>query len=242
MTNRTSSSEINCNCAECWLKDFSVFKNCTDEVLDEVSIHKKSSEFSKGELLINENEEFKGVFCIRQGVVKIFTGRKKNKEFILWFARPGDLIGLDSFINNENYSFYAVAIDDVKTCFIPATDFKTIITKGPAISIGLMKDLCDKINFIEDRISSISQKKIREQFAEVLLSLSMKNKTVADGDVDVDFSIKELADIIGTTKNYLNKILSEFSEQKVVALNNKKLVIKDLNKLSLIAIGEGSVS
>ncbi|HEY4799137.1 MAG TPA: Crp/Fnr family transcriptional regulator [Bacteroidia bacterium] len=242
MTNRTCIPENKNSCSQCWLREFSVFKNCPPELMDEVFVNKKVKTFSKGELLISEAAEFKGVFCVQQGVVKIFIGGNDSKEFTLWFARPGDFIGLDSFINNENYTFSAVAVDEVVSCFIPASDFKSILTKGPAISIGLMKDLCDKINFIEDRITSISKRKIREQFAEILLSLSMKNKKIHDGEVHVDFAVKDLANVIGTSKNYLDKIISEFSDLKVVAMRDQKLIIRDFDKLSLIAIGEEAYS
>lgn len=239
MTNKILRDEI--NCIQCSLKEFSVFRDCPEDLLNEIFSHKSLKNFKKGEALINKNEEFKGVFCIQQGVVKVSKAGKGNKEFILWFARSGDIIGLDSFINDEDYSFSASAIDDVCVCFIPAVDFKAILTKEPAVSIALMKHLCDKINFIEDRITSMTQKKIREQFAEMLISLAVKNKKSSEGDVSVNYSVKDLANIIGTTKNYLYKILSDLYAQKVVSIHNQKLVIKDFDKLSLIAVGEETV-
>lgn len=241
MINKSPNNELQTNCLQCSLKDFSVFKDCSTEILNEIFSHKTVLNFKKGEYLVNKNDKFKGVFCIQQGLVKISTSGTRNREFILWFARPGDIIGLDSFINNEDYSFSAMAVDNVYTCFIPATDFKSILTKGPGVSIGLMKDLCDKINFIEDRITSIARKKIREQFAEVLISLAMKNKNISSGDVQIDYPIKDLANIVGTTKNYLYKILSDLSEQKVIYLHNRKLIIKNFDKLSHIAVGDESL-
>ena len=205
-------------------------------------MNKKQMKFAKGELFVHENTPFNGVYCVQQGVVKIYTTGAKNKDFTLWFARPGDFVGLDSFINNENYTFSAVAVDEVVVCFIPADDFQSVLLKEPEISIGLMKDLCDKINFIEDRITSISKKKIREQFAEILLSLSMRNKTIHDGEVHVDFAVKDLANVVGTSKKHLDEILSEFSDLKVVSRRNQKLIIEDFDKLSLIAIGEEAIS
>ena len=239
MENKNLNNEI--TCTQCSLKEFSVFKDCPENLLNEVFSHKTQKHFKKGEFLVNKNDEFKGVFCIQEGVVKVSKTGSGNKEFILWFARPGDIIGLDSFINNEDYSFSASAIDEVVVCFIPAVDFKAILTKDPAISIGLMKDLCDKINFIEDRITSISRKKIREQFAEMLISLSVKNKKTLENTFNVYYSIKDLANIIGTTKNYLYKILADLSDQKVVSIHQRKLIIKDFDRLSHIAVGDEKV-
>ena len=225
------------NCNQCWLKSFSVFKDCSKELLDEMFPNKQFRQFNKSEMFVRQNDSFQGVFCIQEGVVKVSTSRN-NKEFILWFARPGDIIGINSFLNNENYSFNALAVEPVNACFIPTSDFNELINKDPVVSKKIMKDMCDKINFIENRISSISRKRIREQFAEMLISMAMKNKNAATVNMPINCSIKDMANIIGTTKSYLCKIISDFNSKKVVAMHNKKLVIKDLDKLSLIAIGD----
>ena len=230
------------SCSECSLKNFSVFKDCSEDLLNKVFSHKRPENLFKGDFLIKQDEEFKGVFCIQQGVVKVTRSGKKHKGFILRFARPGDVIGLDSFINNENYSYSARAVDNVCTCFIPAADFQSILSKDPALSIGLMKDLCEKINFIEDRITSMARKKIREQFAEMLISLAVKNKKSSEEVVAINYSVKDLANIIGTTKNYLYKILSDFTDKKLVSIHNRKLVINNFDRLSLVAIGNESAN
>ncbi len=226
------------NCNQCWLKKFSVFKDCPKELLDGMFANKQFRQYEKNEMIVRQNDAFQGVFCIQEGVVKVSTFGERNKEFILWFARPGDIIGIYSFVNSENYYFNALAVEPVKVCFIPTNDFKDLIKKEPVVSRKLMKDMCDKISFIEDRITSISRKKIREQFAEILISMSMKNKSAATGKMPINYSIKDLADIIGTTKSYLYKILSDFDSKQVVSMHNKKLVIKNFDKLSLIAIGD----
>lgn len=230
------------DCQQCGLKKFSVFQNCSDEQLDELFSHKQFRQFSKNETIIRQNDLFDGVYCIQEGTVKVTTLGSKNKEFILWFARPGDIIGIDSFINNKNHSFTAIASVPVSACFIPANDFKKLVDNEPAMARKLMKVLCEEINFIEDRITSISQKSIREQFAEVLISIATKNKKSIVGNTSINYSIKDLANIIGTTNNYLYKILSDLNEKNVVSIRNKKLVIRDFDRLSLIAIGEESVT
>lgn len=236
MINSTSPVGNTMKCLQCELKKFSVFKDCPEDLLSQFFSNKTLVHFKKGDTLITQGENFKGVFCIQRGVVKVSKG-SRNREFILWIATPGDIIGLDSFINAENYFYNASAVDDVSACFIPASDFKNILAKDPSFSIRLMKDLCNKINFIEDRITSMSRKKIKEQFAEVLISLAARGQRQPDGNIPVKYSVRDLANIIGTSKNYLYKILYEFSDQKILAVKNKKLFITDFEKLRHVAIG-----
>jgi CRP-like cAMP-binding protein len=236
--NSSAHAAKNTKCNKCSLKQFSVFKDCDEEVLDQTFASRVLVNFNKGEYILKEGDTFKGVYFIQEGVAKILKKGNKNKEFILWFARPGDIIGMNAFLNHEDYSFSVMAFEDIQACFIPEVDFKNLIDREPAIGIKLMKDMCEKIDFIEDRITSIAQKKIREQFAEILISLASKNNKIKQGSVSINYSIKDLANIIGTTKNYLYKILSDFDSKRLVSMKNHKLVIRDINKLFLVATGE----
>lgn len=226
------------SCTDCHLKTSTVFKACSGSILDKYFTDKQLVHFEKEEVLLKQEDCFSGVYCVVEGILKITKIKNQNKEFILWFAGPGDIIGLDSFINNESYSFSAISIDSGKACFIPGENFSKLLSGEPIISLDLIKSLCKKINHIEGRITSIAQKRIREQFAEMLISLAAKNKHTHSQSFQVEYTIKDLADIIGTTKNYLYRILSEFTQKDLIEIEDQKLKIKKLEKLSLIAMGE----
>lgn len=228
------------DCQHCRAKQLSVFQDCPAEIMDKVFVNKEFIQFEKNEVILRQNGTFKGVFCINDGTVKITTFGSRNREFILWFARGGEILGLDSFMNNRDHIFAATAITPVNACFIPAGDFKKLVEKFPVISKKLIKLLCREINSIEERITSISQKSVREQFAEVLISIATKNRRSSEAGTPINYSIRDLANTIGTTNNYLYKIISDFNDKNVVAIHNKKIVIKNFDKLSLIAIGEDS--
>lgn len=227
-------NEFECN--ECVLKEISIFKNCKKSETDNLLSDKTIYEFQQNETIIKQNTPFKNVICIQEGVIKVFKTNKKKDELIFWFALPGDLLGLDAFINKENYSFSAIAIEPVHACLISEQDLNNIIENKPDISIELMKNLCEKIEFMEKRVTSIAQKEVKGQLAEILLLLSKKNK-ITNKIVQINYTIKDLANIIGTTKNYIYKILSDFSEHRIIVIENKKIKIIDAVKLSRIAAG-----
>lgn len=178
-----------------------------------------------------------GVFCIQSGAVKISKKGPKNKEFILWIAGTGDMVGLDSLIDDEPFSYSASAIGEVTSCFILTSDLKTVLQKEPVVSVELMKNLCNKLNFIEQRITSISRKKIRAQCAEMLISITTKGGVTNDKNLYINYSVKDLANLIGTNKTYLYKILSEFTNKKILAVHKRKLFINNMSALSSIASG-----
>lgn len=231
-----SVSSSSCSCVNCWLNNFPAFKSCTPELQSKIILNKKEKIYNKGSYLIKKGDGVSGVYCIQKGVVKIFKKGDRNKEFILWMAGKGDIIGLNSVINDDVYSFSASAINEASVCFIPASDLKILLIKEPVAFVQLMRKVCDKLNFVEQRITSISRKSIKEQCAEILIAISLNNPE-NDKKLIINYSVRDLASFVGTTKNYLYKILLEFTNKKILSVNNRKFVINNMDALSLIAAG-----
>lgn len=236
--NIITSTETSQSCPNCWLNDFPVFKDCSSEFRKKILMNKEEKKYNKGSYLIKSGDFVSGVYCIQKGTVKIFSKGVRNKEFIMWVAGKGDIVGLNSFINDEVYSFSASAISESSVCFIPASDLKILLSKDPVVFVQLMRKVCDKLNFIEQRITSISRKSVKEQFAEILITISQNNPD-NDKKFIVNYSVKDLASILGTTKNYLYKILLEFTNKKILSFSNRTFVINNINALSIIAEGNG---
>ena len=232
----TSSSDALC-CSNCWVGNFSEFKNCSAELQDNLLLKKEEKTFAKGDYLLKKGDLVTGVFCIQKGNVKIFKKGVQNREFIMWVAGKGDTVGLNSFINDENYSFSAAAINETTCCFIPAPELKALLNNEPIAFIRLMRNLCQKINFVEQRITSISKKSIREQCAELLISIATQHNLENDKKLTINFSVMDLASLVGTTKNYLYKILEDFNNKEILSVRNRKLFIHNMKALSLIASG-----
>ncbi len=230
------NDSIDISCSKCVLKKSSIFKNCLNTDLDNYFSEKKQMLFTKNKIIIRQGEVFDGIVCIREGVAKVFQTKKDKEDFIFWFAKPGDLLGVDSFINKDVYSYSVMAVESTKICLISKNDIDNIVKIKPEISIEMIKLLCERIDYIEKRMVSIAQKGIKQQLAEVLLLLSFKSSSHANSFI-ISHSVKDLANIIGTTQNYIYKLLSEFSQNKIVTTERRVLKIIDVKKLSKISVG-----
>lgn len=232
-----NSSSDPLSCTNCWVDNFPKNKNCLAGLRGNFLLKKEERKYNKGAHLLKNGEAVSGVFCIQKGNVKIFKKGIKNKDFIMWVAGKGDVVGLNSFINDDFYSFSAAAISETNVCFIPERNLKILFNKKPVFFLKLMKNLCNKINFVEHRIISISKKSIKEQCAELIISIADQDSLESDKKVILNYSVKDLASFLGTTKNYLYKVLEDFTTKEILSVSNRKLVINNMKALSLIASG-----
>lgn len=222
-------------CANCWLNDFSGSKSQSPQ--RDIASNKQEKEYNKGEYLVKTGDRVSGIYCIKDGIVKVSKKGKRKKEFILWIARSGDVVGLNSFINDEFFSFSASALNKVNACFVQASDLKIILNKKPIVFVQLMRNLCSKLDFVEQRITSISRKSIKEQCAEILISIATQKQSENNKNMHINYSINDLACLVGTTKNYMYKVLLEFTDRKILSLHNRKLIVNNMSALSSIAMG-----
>ena len=109
-------------CQQCIIREFSTLKSLTKEELKDISDHKDSLSFAKGDVLFTEGNVLNGVFCIKEGVCKLSRLSPNGKEQIVKFVKGGDMLGYRSVLSEEPVTLTVTALQDMKACFIPKKD------------------------------------------------------------------------------------------------------------------------
>jgi CRP/FNR family transcriptional regulator, polysaccharide utilization system transcription regulator len=227
-------------CEKCVLENEPIFLKCSEQIESNPFSNKNNVTYRKGDIIIRQGAQLQGVFCIKSGFVKIvrLQENRESHEFILWYAEPGEILGLDSFINNEKHTSSAIAMEDCRVCYIPIEDFTELLHSSPQASLELMKILCNKIDYVEGRLTNIVCKSIGSRLVEQLLQLAIKGKQEKKGTANIIFNAQEVAEMIGTTKNYLYKLLLKLSKKGLILKKGEKIKILDIDKLLREATGE----
>jgi len=126
-------------------------------------------------------------------------------------------------------------MDDVETFYVPAKDFENAINKNTEMKLLIMQSMCTRIDRIENQISSRSEKSANQRFAEVLSFLVKDYGLSGDQKLNIELTLEELASLSGTSKNYLNKIINDFSHSGWIKSDQGQFMILDLNHLEEMA-------
>jgi CRP/FNR family transcriptional regulator len=122
----------------------------------ESSENKKYLTFNQNEILFKEKNPVKGIFCLLEGKIKVTQKNSEGGDTILYNASAPDIFCLYSILNEENYQHSAVALTELKVCFIPKKDFMKIMFENSKFTLNLMKIICSKIKHIEKRMNNIN--------------------------------------------------------------------------------------
>jgi CRP/FNR family transcriptional regulator, polysaccharide utilization system transcription regulator len=193
--------------------------------------------FKKGHTIFDEGQNPLGVYCIREGKIKVYRNGQDGREHIARVALPGEFLGLKALLSGNKHSVSSMAIEDSVICFISKTDFFQLMIKYPDFTRSLILILSKLLEEAETRMMSLAYKPVRERLAETLLFLfnsfyPIHNKSNRDY---LNLTRMELANIIGTAPETVIRLLSDFKEEKLITIKGRKIFLLDPHRLQTIA-------
>ena len=224
-------------CQQCIMREFSTLKSLSKEELKNISDHKDSIDFKKGDVLFSEGNLLNGVYCIKEGVCKLTRLSTNGKEQIVRFVKGGDMLGYRSILSEEPVTLTVTVMKDMRACYIPKKDIFDSIRENPNFSIDMMKVVCHDLRDANTTITNMAQKSVKERLADTLLFLKDTFGLNEEGFLSIVLTREELSSVIGTATESAIRLLSEFKKNGVIGLEGKKVKILDEAELHKISQG-----
>ena len=215
----------------CDLKSCSFCRSCLKEWLPAIDAHRKNYDFKKGELLFKEGEEVTGMYFINAGKVKVHKNWDSEKELIVRFAGPGDIVGHRGLGNDPNYPVSGTALEPVTACFIDLPFFLSSLKVNHELTFQLMMFFASELQESEKKMRNMAHMPVKVRVAHTLLKLKEKYGENEDGFVDITITKQDIASYAGTTYETVFRIMNELSEDKIIRIDGKKFGILNLDKL-----------
>jgi len=224
------------DCNSCPMRERSLLRDVEKQSIDEVMERKHCNVYRKGDVIFHEGNYPMGLFCIFSGKIKLYKTNEQGKEQIIRLAKSGDPLGYRSLIANETYQMAAEALEDSRICFIPKSTFDNLVKQTDKVFPAIMQLMSSELKMAEKQLAAMASKTVRERTAEAILLLKNFFGLKADGKtIDVMMSREDLAGMVGTATESLIRMLSEFKNDHIIELVEKRIVILDMKKLQSTA-------
>jgi len=226
------------SCTTCTSRDSGVFCSLHEQALNKLDEEKNINIYKKGQNLFIEGNPPFGLFCIHNGKVKITKTGRSGKETIIRIASNGDLLGHRSLFSSCPYTASATITEEATICFISKKTILKLIEENPTFSLEILKRIGIQMGAAEERIASLSQKSIRERFAELLLTLKASyGKEMDDGEIQINAKLtrEEMASIIGAAPENLIRLVTEFKNNSLIRQEGKYIYLINISKIEEIA-------
>jgi CRP-like cAMP-binding protein len=218
-------------------KSESILADLPSEDLELLMVNKTDQIYKKGEIVFREGSFPSGIFYIVNGKVKKFKVNKDRKEQIIYVANSGELIGYHAILAEDRYPDFAAALEECLISFIPKDDFLEVLRQSSLLNYRLLKTLSHEFAVLANSLTMFAQKSVRERLALQLIVLREKYKINFEPGmpVEINMSRDDLASLVGTARENVVRMLTEFKEENILETKGRKIIVSDINRLIEIA-------
>ncbi len=216
------------NCLTCPMRGEHLFCNLpalSGQRLNEV---KSTAVYPKGAMLFIEGQLPRGVFVLCSGKVKLSTTSREGKTIITKLSEPGDVLGLNAVISGVPYEVTAEMMEPGQANFVPRDSLQLMLKEFPEVAMRVSQQLSRNYYTAYEEIRTLGlAASPSEKFAKLLLTWSTKS-TQGDGSSQLKLTLthEEIAEIIGTTRETVSRLFSEFKKKQLMQAKGATLVIR----------------
>lgn len=218
-------------------KSESILADLPPEDLELLVANKSEQVHKKGEIIFREGGYPTGIFYITNGKIKKFKVDKDGREQIIYVANTGELIGYHAILSEDRYPDSAAILEESTIAFIPKEDFLQTLQQSVILNHRLLKNLSHEFAVLANSITLFAQKSVRERLALQLIVMREKYKVnfQAGMPVEINMSRDDLASLVGTARENVVRVLTEFKEAGILETKGRKIIVHDVSKLIDIA-------
>ncbi len=211
------------------LKTSQLFAGLTNSELEQLMDSGVTHLYRKGEIIFRDGGIPTGIYYVNTGMVKKYKETTKGGEQIFYICSDGELLGYHALLGEEHYPDSAATIEDSEITFIPRESFLQVLRNSTALSNSLLKALGHEFSLFINNITNLATKTVRERLAFNLLILEEKfqRSSGSRGAREIVMSRTDLANMVGTAKETLVRLLQEFKRGHLIETNGKGINIID---------------
>jgi len=224
-----TTSGLRCveSCLNCHLRCNSFFCDLSPESIEDFNRIKHAAVFPEHAVVLVEGQNPWGVFILCQGRVKLSTTSREGKTLIVRIAEAGEVLGLHAVVTGGQYELTVETMQPCQLNFVGREDMLHFLNTHTDASLHaiqhLARDCSDSYGVV--RTIGLSHS-VSERFARFLLETAADGE-VSNGKVRVRLAMthEEIPQLVGTSRETITRLLSEFRKNAMVELKGSTLII-----------------
>ncbi len=216
------------------LSQFSLFRDLNDKEMDKIVEISITREWKKGSHVFMQDDPLENVYFINSGKIKIYKSDINGREQIVNIAKKGDMFPHVGFFRKGGYPAFSEVIEDAILIVIPIDHFEKVLIENPELCIKVFKVLGEKIIDLQERLEEKILNNTYEQIIKLLVRLARthgQKHTDHSYLLKGEFTNKDLANMIGTTRETVSRTLTKLKKEKLIEVDSAGSIIIDPEKL-----------
>ena len=187
----------------------------------------------RGTVVFHEGEPGDSLYIVGNGKIKLSRRSPDGRENVLAVMGPSDQFGELSVFDPGPRTATATAVTDVKLARMPQSVLRPWIEAHPEIGEQLLRVLARRLRRTNDSVADLIFTDVPGRVAKALLQMADRfGSRESDGlRVKHDLTQEELAQLVGASRETVNKALADFVHRGWIQLQGKSVVVLDEERL-----------
>ena len=216
------------------LQSVPIFSDLSPSDLNKIAERMVLRSFTKGQMILLEDDLGQTFFVIAGGSVKITRLSDDGREVILAMLGESDFFGEMSLLDGAGRSANVVALEASEVLTLARNDFLEILQDYPKISISLLEELTQRIRKSDQQIESLSLSDVEQRIGITLIRLAEELGTIKRGSVKIKNLPyqQDIANMAGTSRETVSRTFKLLEEKGLVTREGRKLTIYNFNQFT----------
>ncbi|WP_370617319.1 Crp/Fnr family transcriptional regulator [Mumia sp. Pv 4-285] len=216
------------------LRQAPLFSGLDDEAAESLGSQMSSKRLRRGDVLFHEGDEGDELYIVADGKIKLGRSSADGRENLLAILGPGQMFGELSLFDPGPRSATATAVTDSELTSLSHDDLTKWLNDHPNVSRALLGQLASRLRRTNDVVADLVFSDVPGRVAKALIDLSQRFGRKADDGIHVhhDLTQEELAQLVGASRETVNKALADFAMRGWLRLEPRSVVIIEPDRLS----------
>jgi CRP/FNR family cyclic AMP-dependent transcriptional regulator len=214
------------------LKSIPLFESLSDVNIEKLAGLLRRMTIRAGDTLFREGDEGMTLYIIHQGRIKISMSKMLDK-LTLAILGPGEFLGEMALLDGQPRSADAVALEETQLYALNRKDFLAFLMNNDNAVYNILNALSMRLRKTDNLLAEICFLSLSARLAKKLVELAEDPSGLQPGGQDycLQISQQELANILGVSRESINKELKTLRSRKILSTSRKSIRINDLDTL-----------
>ena len=216
------------------LRQAPLFSGLDDDAAGALEASMSPLSLKRGEVLFNEGDDGNQLYVVTEGKIKLGRTSPDGRENLLAILGPGQMFGELSFFDPGPRSATATSVTDVTVQSLSHEALTPVLSSHAEVALALLNQLAGRLRRTNEVVGDLVFSDVPGRVAKALLDLASRFGRKAEDGVHVnhDLTQEELAQLVGASRETVNKALADFASRGWLRLEPRSVVILDMERMS----------
>jgi CRP-like cAMP-binding protein len=221
------------------LASIPLFAELSAEQLSKVAALAEVRSFGVRDVVVTQGDPARALYAIVRGRLKVSSCGPDGRDVVLGIMAEGEVFGEVALLDGGTRSATCTAIEPCELLAVDRQQFMELLDQTPGIAVKLLQVLSGRLRRLSQRSEDAAFLDVPSRLARSLLDLATRfgERRAAGSGVflAIKLSQQELGDLVGATRESVNKHLSDWTRQGFLQMQNGRLVISDMDSVRRLA-------